>query len=182
MRRAGSHASFIVHGHFARRRRGRRPERSRMMRGSRRFLLFAVLAGLLVRPADLPAKGPPPGAGPPPGKGPSSKVRGKYVLRIAGYYTGSGELHATGAGVRISAAVRDPAGTLHQLATDPLDVVNDRFRGSGTLAGGTVEVDGRLDPKDGQRGQVLKSGRVTFTFRSSSGHFARGAGDQREPE
>ena len=75
-----------------------------MMRGSRTFLLFTVLAGLLVLATDLPAKGPPPGVGPPPGKGPSSKVRGKYVLRIAGYYTGSGELHATGAGVRIRPA------------------------------------------------------------------------------
>jgi len=121
---------------------------------------------------------------PPPGKGPSTKVRGKYVLTIAGYYTGSGEAQATGAGIKISAKVTDPQGATHDLTASKLEVVNDRFAGTGELDGVQFDIDGRLDARDAQdrnRGGVLKSGRITFTFKTTNGHCGRGAGDLRDP-
>ena len=139
--------------------------------------IFCLLTGLAL--AATGAAG-----APPPGKGPSNKVRGKYVLKIAGYYTGSGEAHATGAGIKISAKVTDPQGATHDLTASKLEVVNDRFSGTGELDSASFDIDGRLDPQDPQdrnRGGVLKSGRITFTFRDANGHCGRGAGDLREP-
>jgi hypothetical protein len=113
-------------------------------------------------------------------RGPSKKVRGRYVLKIAGHYTGSGEARATDTGVKLSARVKDPDGKMYTLSARQLDVVNDRFSGTGMLNGAEVQIDGRVDPQDQRNGQVLKKGRITFTFRSADGHHGRGAGDQRE--
>lgn len=138
------------------------------------------------RPAPKPKppkpnpKPPKPPKDPPPGKVPTKKVRGKYVLKIAGFYTGSGEAHATGAGIKISGKVKDPKGVEFKLDSKGLDVVNDRFRGTGTLDSMEVEIDGRLDAKDDNNGDVLKNGRITLTFRTSDGHSSRAAGDLRE--
>ena len=147
------------------------------MKCSRRYILrpAALLAGLVLFCATADAKGPP------GERGPSAKVRGKFTVKVAGYYTGSGQAHATGAGLKINVTVRDPSGASHELRASKLEVVNDRFRGSGELAGATVEIDGRLDAQDRNQGGVLKKGRITFTFRTSSGHSGRGAGALEEP-
>jgi hypothetical protein len=143
---------------------------------SRRHI-FCLLTGLALAATGAPGA-------PPPGKGPSSKVRGKYVLKIAGYYTGSGEAHATGAGIKIDATVTDSQGATHELTASKLEVLDDRFRGTGEVGGVQFDIDGRLDPQDPQdrnRGGVLRRGRITFTFRDANGHCGRGAGDLREP-
>jgi hypothetical protein len=129
------------------------------------------------RPPKDPPKDPPKG---PPAKGPSAKVRGTYALKIAGYYRGSGEAHASGSGIKINGKVEDPKGNRYTLTSKQLEVTNDRFRGTGTLNSLQVEIDGRLDPKDDGTGEVLKRGRITLTFRAADGHFGRAAGEMKE--
>ena len=113
-------------------------------------------------------------------KVPTKRVRGKYILKIAGYYVGGGEAHATGSGIKISARVKDPDGKELVLSARNLEVLNDRFTGKGKLDGMDVDIDGRVDPQDRRGGEVLKKGRMTFTFRAANGKHGRGAGDQRE--
>jgi hypothetical protein len=60
-------------------------------------------------------------------------------------------------------------------------VVNDRFSGTGSLSGMDVDIDGRVDPQDKRGEEVLKKGRIIFTFRAANGKHGRGAGDQRDP-
>jgi hypothetical protein len=100
---------------------------------------------------------------------------------IAGHYVGQGEAHATTTGVKISARVKDPDGKEYTLTARNLDVVNDRFTGKGSLSGMDVDIDGRVDPQDKRGDEVLKKGRIAFTFHVSNGKHGRGAGDQREP-
>ena len=113
-------------------------------------------------------------------KVPTRKVRGRYNVKIAGYYVGGGEAHATSTGIKISALVRDPDGRQYTLSARRMQVLNDRFTGTGTLGNMDVEIDGRVDPQDKRGEEVLKKGRITFTFRVSNGKHGRGAGEQRE--
>jgi hypothetical protein len=170
--------------------------------------LLVVLAALLLPlspsargadgkgpPKDPPKGGPPeknpPGDSKPPadppsnsgngkGNGPSKRVRGLYILTIAGHYVGQGEAHATTSGIKLSARVKDPEGKEYTLSARKLDVTNDRFSGTGTLGGMDVEFDGRVDPQDKRGDEVLKKGRIAFTFRVANGKHGRGAGEMRE--
>ena len=76
--------------------------------------------------------------------------------------------------------MKDPDGKEYTLTARKLDVINDRFTGTGTLGGMSVDIDGRVDPQDKRGDEVLKKGRIAFTFRVSNGKHGRGAGDQRE--
>lgn len=149
------------------------------------FKLAIVAVAALVLPLAPVARadgGPPkdpPGNGP-NNKVPSKRVRGKYVLKIAGYYVGGGEAHATPTGIKISARVKDPDGKEYTLSARKLEVLNDRFTGKGTLGDMEVDIDGRVDPQDRRGEEVLKKGRMTFTFRAANGRHGRGAGDQRQ--
>ena len=148
-----------------------------------KFAIVAVAAFVLPLAPVARADGGPPEE--PPGKGPNNKVpskrvRGKYVLKIAGHYVGGGEAHATPSGIKISARVKDPEGRTAVLSAKNLEVVNDRFTGKGTLGDMEVDIDGRVDPQDRRGEEVLKKGRITFTFRAANGKHGRGAGDQRE--
>lgn len=116
----------------------------------------------------------------PPNQVPTKKVRGRYTIKIAGHYVGSGTAHATSSGIKLSARVKDPDGKEMALSARKLEVANDRFSGKGTLGGMDVEFDGRVDPPDKRGEEVLKKGRITFTFRVANGKHGRGAGDQRQ--
>lgn len=116
----------------------------------------------------------------PPNQVPTKKVRGRYTIKVAGHYVGSGDAHATSSGIKLSARVKDPDGKEMTLSARKLEVNNDRFSGKGTLGGMEVEFDGRVDPPDKRGEEVLKKGRITFTFRVANGKYGRGAGDQRQ--
>jgi hypothetical protein len=116
----------------------------------------------------------------PPNQVPTKKVRGRYTIKVAGHYVGSGDAHATSSGIKLSARVKDPDGKEMTLSARKLEVANDRFSGKGTLGGMEVEFDGRVDPPDKRGEEVLKKGRITFTFRVANGKYGRGAGDQRQ--
>ena len=143
-------------------------------------VLLAGAAG--VARADDGGQPPAPGGGPndkPSPSRPSAKVRGLYVVRIAGYYSGTGEARASDAGIKISAKVKDPNGKDYSFQAKKLDIVDDRFTGTGTLEGVEVNIDGRVDPQDTRGNEVLKKGRITFTF-SANGHHSRGVGELRQ--
>ena len=127
-------------------------------------------------------------------RNPTDKVQGGYEVKIAGYYTGTGRVKVTGDGVTITGDVKDPQNNQYALKTDRLEVLEDRFRGEGTLGGMKVTIDGRVDPADPDpaktggppgksKNRVLLKGRVTFTFRTETDpiHRARGAGELRDP-
>ena len=111
-------------------------------------------------------------------KGATQKAMGPYHIKIAGYYTGGGTADATSS-VSIRAEVTDPRGNTSTLQASGLDVVNNRFRGKGTLAGRDVEIVGRLDEHDEATDEkkVLKKSRITFTFRDGT-RYGRGAGER----
>lgn len=130
---------------------------------------------------------------------PTTKVQGGYAVKIAGYYTGSGKVAVDSGGVTIEGTVIDPRSKSYALKAGKLEVVEDRFRGEGTLGDMTITIDGRVDPEDPQdpeapkgpgnsgeapgrsKNRVLIKGRVTFTFstHTSPSHRARGAGEMR---
>jgi len=147
------------------------------------FLLAAALLLSSASPAFSDNKGDGGGKGggsdKPKRNRPTAKVQGQYIIRIAGYYSGSGTAQATSDGIKISAKVKDPAGKQYAFQAKQLDIVDDRFSGTGLLEGTEVQIDGRLDPRDGKGNEVLKNGRMTFTF-GVNGHHSRGAGEQRQ--
>lgn len=140
------------------------------------MLLAAALVLSAVPVSADDGKDPPTAAS----RRPSGKVRGLYVVRIAGYYTGSGEARASSTGIKISARLKDARGKEYNFQARKLEIEDDRFFGTGTLGDMEVKIDGRLDAQDRRGNGVLKKGRLTFTF-SANGHHSRGAGDQRQP-
>lgn len=149
---------------------------TRHLQSACRMLLAAALV-LPAMPVSADNGNDPPTAA---SRRPSSKVRGLYIVRIAGYYSGSGEARASSTGIKISARLKDPRGKEHNFQARNLEIEDDRFTGTGTLGTMEVKIDGRLDAQDRRGNGVLKKGRLTFTF-SANGHHSRGAGDQREP-
>jgi hypothetical protein len=143
-------------------------------------LLLTAALSLAVVPAGVRAD---PGGGKGDDKEqrgrPSPRVQGRYVLRFAGYYTGTGEARANGSGIKISARLKDPKGKEYDFQAKKLDIDEDRFSGTGLLDGKELDIDGRIDPQDKRGNEVLKKGRMTFTF-SVDGHHSRGVGDQRD--
>ena len=111
-------------------------------------------------------------------RGATPKVEGPYQVTIAGYYKGGGTAEAA-AQVSIRAEVTDPKGTTSTLQASGLDVINNRFRGVGTLAGRNVDIVGRVDEHDEPTDEkkVLKKSRITFTFRDGT-RYGRGAGER----
>ena len=111
-------------------------------------------------------------------RGATPKVQGPYDITIAGYYRGGGTAEAASA-VSIRAQVTDPRGTTSTLEASGLEVINNRFRGVGTLGGKDVAIVGRVDEHDEPTDEkkVLKKSRITFTFRTGP-HFGRGAGER----
>lgn len=115
-------------------------------------------------------------------KRPTAKVQGSYELKIAGYYKGSGSAVASGSGISLNGKVKDPHGKEYTLASSDLEVTDDRFRGTGTLGSMDVDIDGRLDPQDDDKVNVLKRGRITLTFRDPANHSSRAAGEMKASE
>ena len=177
------------------------------MNARRRHVASTLLVAALLLSAAVPALsnqgnggGKPDDPGKPGGVGrngndnargkrnPTRKVQGSYGVKIAGYYKGTGDVKVSGDGISIQGTVTDPRGNSYTLSSDKLEVLEDRFRGGGTLGSMTVTIDGRVDPEDVEdpddpedknKKRVLKKGRVTFTFSTNTqpSHRARGAGE-----
>ena len=111
-------------------------------------------------------------------RGATPKVEGPYEIQIAGYYTGGGTAEANAA-VSIRAKVTDPNGTTSILQASGLEVINNRFRGNGSLGGRDVLIIGRVDERDEvtDEKKVLKKSRILFTFRDGT-RYGRGAGER----
>jgi hypothetical protein len=114
--------------------------------------------------------------------GPKPKQRGTYDVTISGYYRGAGVANASPSTVAISANVKDEAGKPHRL-TAALARDAERhylFSGTGSLDGMEVSIDGRVDAPDPQKSDVLKAGRIVFTFKViPNGKHGRGGGEKR---
>ena len=111
------------------------------------------------------------------------KQTGKYDFTISGYYRGAGFANASPSTVAISANVKDEAGKPHRLTAPALARDAERhylFSGTGSLDGMEVSIDGRVDAPDPQKGDVLKAGRIVFTFKViPNGKHGRGGGEMR---
>jgi hypothetical protein len=111
----------------------------------------------------------------------AAKQNGAYDITISGYYRGAGTAAASGNSVSINAVVKDEAGKSHRLtATAQRDP--DRyylFSGRGSLDGMDVLIDGRVDAPDLKKNDVLKKGRIVFTFKVlPNGRHGRGSGEK----
>jgi hypothetical protein len=92
---------------------------------------------------------------------PPPSVVGAYEVRIGGYYTGTGTA-AVGSVVNINVPrIEGEGGETGTLVVTNLELRNGRFRGTGTIAGRTITIAGRVDPPDGR---VLKTARLSATF------------------
>jgi hypothetical protein len=115
--------------------------------------------------------------------GPKPKQRGPYVVTVSGYYHGTGTADAEDKTVRISVNVKDPAGKAHLLTAPALAREDERhylFSGTGSLDGMEVLIDGRVDAPDPLKNEVLKAGRIVFTFKViANGKHGRGGGEKK---
>jgi hypothetical protein len=137
-----------------------------------KFVLAVLLVGL--SPVPALAKGKPP------------KENGTYDITVSGYYRGGGRAVASPSTVAIDAVVKDDAGASHRLTARALRRDPDGngrhylFSGSGTLDGMETVIDGRVDAPDARRTDVLKAGRILFTFKVlTNGRHGRGGGEKR---
>jgi hypothetical protein len=111
------------------------------------------------------------------------KENGFYDVTISGYYRGSGKARASATTVSIDADVKDDAGAPHRLTAHALPRDPERhylFSGRGTLDGMEATIDGRVDVPDPRNNDVLKKGRIVFTFKViPNGRHGRGGGEKR---
>lgn len=114
---------------------------------------------------------------------PKIRETGHYDIRISGAYTGSGKAVVDRRGVTIEADVKNDKGRAAKLRSQKLRRDPERFShfvGTGTLDGMVVVIDGRVDAADQRKGEVLKSGRILFTFEvTATGRHGRGVGEKR---
>ena len=107
---------------------------------------------------------------------------GTFDIVVSGYYSGSGTALANRAAVSIEADVQDDAGNAYKLRAAGLVRDPERhnlFRGKGTLGGMDVVIDGRIDAPDRRKSEVLKAGRIVFTFKVlANGRHGRGGGER----
>jgi hypothetical protein len=109
---------------------------------------------------------------------PPRPCEGTYNVLIRGDYQGSGTATVSGNAVQITAQVTDSHGT-HGTFSFSGPMVNQRFKGTGSMMESTASVSGRVDSIDNSasRGSILKTNRLVSTVSTSSGHFARIAGE-----
>jgi hypothetical protein len=111
------------------------------------------------------------------------KQSGAYDVTVSGYYRGTGSAQAGDNTVAISVTVKDPAGKSHQLTAPALAREDERhylFSGTGSLDGMEVLIDGRVDAPDPLKNEVLKAGRIVFTFKViANGKHGRGGGEKK---
>ena len=142
------------------------------VRGSRWYILTLAMAALFggLSPAHALAKQKP-------------KQQGEYDITVSGYYRGTGKARASEDAVFIEATLKDDAGRPHKLTAPALARDPERhylFSGRGSLGGMAVLIDGRVDVPDARKTDVLKAGRIVFTFKViSNGRHGRGGGEKR---
>jgi hypothetical protein len=105
-------------------------------RPTRRFLLLAGLAGSMML-----------GYGTALAQAPAT-ISGAYKILIRGNYTGEGVATVTEGFVTIDANVKDDNGFEGKLTITQAGLVGDHFKGTGTVMGGALTVQGRVEAKD----------------------------------
>jgi hypothetical protein len=116
---------------------------------------------------------------------PGPRQGGVYNITVSGYYSGNGTATASRATVSIEADLEDDTGKVHKLRASGLTRDPERhylFRGKGALDNMEVAIDGRMDAPDRRKSEVLKNGRIMFTFKVlANGHHGRGGGERVSP-
>jgi len=115
---------------------------------------------------------------------PAPGTLGAYKVRVGGYYSGEGTAVVAARSVHFNIQVRDETGRIGRFRANNLPVVDNYFRGQGTVMGHSATIEGRIDPADGQGGgqqgrgrpQIVRSARVLGSFQVSDGHSGRIAG------
>ena len=152
---------------------GRLERESRESVDVARFKFLIAMLALAAAAAPLCAE-------PAPGKRP--KEVGRYSVTISGYYSGTGTAIVNVAAVILRAELTDDDGNTFRLQSQRLRRDSERhnlFRGEGTLNGMKVAIDGRIDPPDDGKSEVLRRGRIVFTFKVlPTGYHGRGVGEK----
>lgn len=114
------------------------------------------------------------------GGGGTHAATGTYIIKVGGYFTGSGQASVSSAGVAISANVVDETGASGQLLVSKGLITNNRFRGTGTVMGQPITIEGRVDSADVKRtskkSQVQINPRIVATFQTADDHHGRVVG------
>jgi len=142
---------------------------------TRRFLLLAGLAGsMMLSYGTALAQAP-------------SAISGTYKILVRGNYTGEGTAIVSDGFVTIQAQVKDDNGFEGTLTITQAGLVGDHFKGTGTVMGGQLTVQGRVEAKDpdpkapgnGNAGQaadvdaVVNDARIGATFAGPRGRGGR---------
>jgi hypothetical protein len=105
----------------------------------------------------------------------TNAATGTYVIKIAGYYTGTGQASVGTGVVHITGNVQDSSGNKGTIRAD-IQFSSTHFEGTGTVLQDPMTVEGRVDSADQKRGvrnQVQVGPRIVATFISSAGHRGR---------
>lgn len=105
-------------------------------RPTRRFLLLAGLAGSMMLSCGTALAQAP------------SAISGTYKILIRGNYTGEGVATVSDGFVTITATIKDDNGYQGTLTINQAGLVGDHFKGTGTVMGGALTVQGRVEAKD----------------------------------
>lgn len=113
------------------------------------------------------------------GPGGPAGTNGAYKLICRGSYEGTGNAAVGASNVNVVLHLTNPdtgvSGTLH---ASNLTLDNGRFSGTGTFAGNSVTISGRVEAPDGQ---VVTTARIMGTFEVSDGLHGRFAGARNGP-
>jgi hypothetical protein len=77
-----------------------------------------------------------------------STYSGSFIVYVRGFWSGSGVATVTAGTVQIQATVTDDSGQTGPLIADNLPLVDNHFRGTGTVFGIPMTVEGRVEAAD----------------------------------
>ena len=105
-----------------------------------------------------------------------AQVNGSYKVKVAGDFIGGGNVAVGGPNVNINVTVEDLDGNVGRLRAQ-VNLVENRFAGTGTVMGRPMSIEGRIDPADAP-GDRLRNARIVATFSDDTGRHGRLVGSQ----
>ena len=143
-----------------------------------KFLALALILPVMLAQA---------GNGPPNNNGNNAnrargKTTGGYALIIAGQYNGTGTASVSDTSISISGVITFPDGSTATLTTPSMQLINNRFTGTGNIKGNSCTLSGRVDLPSATDQETTDeqaiTGRITATLTDSAGKTTRIVGIQ----
>ena len=93
------------------------------------------------------------------------KSDGTYSLKVAGFYTGSGNAMVTPGSIQLSLTLSPEQGGKSSALGVTMSLANNRFVGDTTAFGKAIHLEGRLDVPDDEKERALRGVRLVCRMR-----------------